>query len=692
MTSTRIEERTEELARLHAQVFGEPEPARADPVPAPPPTSLSDLELIAKMRAARNGAKFSALFDGDFSAYESQSEADLALTNMIAFFTGPDRDRIDRLFRQSGLVRAKWNEKRGERTYGEITIDRAWEGRVDYYSPNVTRRNGRNGHDGSVATAEDRQAFPLTDAGNAELLAHLHGARLRYDHRRQRWLHFGGHHWRPDLDGQTLRLAKNTTRERLRLAADIDGKDQREKAAKFAIASENRQRLEAMLALAQAEPPVADLGDGWDADPMLLGVANGVVDLRTGVLRDGRPDDRITLTSPVAYDPHAVAERWEQFLAEIFDGSQAIIHFVQRASGYSLTGNTSEHALFLNYGTGSNGKSVYLNMIRRVAGGYGHNLPFTALELATRTQIPADIAQLPSRRLVTSSETTDGARLNEARIKMLTGGDPVTAAEKFKAPFTFLPVCKLWLAVNHLPDVKDDSDGFWRRMRVIPFRKQFKGDEIDPMLEKKLAAEMPGILAWMVRGAMAWARDGLTTPQGVVMATDAYRTESDPLNEFLADCCVLHQDAEVGAGPLFKRYGTWADDQGLRGRERLGSRTFGSRVKERFKSRHTKRGRIYQGIGLRAPDPEGGAEVTGDGLEGRSGNLSLETPRVRDPLGKPVTTRHPSPISDDPTRFYVSDAVCAQCGGDRFWRQGETGGCAVCAPPEGVPVPDQGGI
>ncbi len=310
------------------------------------------------------------------------------------------------------------------KTYGEITIDTALRGRTEFYTPGAV---GRNGHDGGSATNEGHQDFPLTDAGNAELLAHLHGDGLRYDHKRQRWLHFGGHHWRPDVDGKTLRVAKKTARAPLRFPADIADDDQRKKTAKFAFASENRQRLEAMLALAQAEHPLADAGDGWDADPMLLGVANGVVDLRTGVLRDGRPNDRITLASPVTYDPDSVAPRWQQFLDEIFKGDQALIDFVQRAAGYSLTGNTSEQALFLNYGIGSNGKSVFLNTVQRVAGEYGHNLPFTALELATRTAIPADIAQLPGRRLVTSSETNDGTRLNEARIKALTGGDPITA-------------------------------------------------------------------------------------------------------------------------------------------------------------------------------------------------------------------------------------------------------------------------
>ncbi len=238
--------------------------------------------------------------------------------------------------------------------------------------------------------------------------------------------------------------------------------------------------------------------------------------------------------------------------------------------------------------------------------------------------------------------------------------------------------------------MRDDSEGFWRRIRVIPFRRQFKGIEIDPTLEKKLAAEMPGILTWMVHGAMAWGRDGLATPAGVVMATDAYRDESDPLNEFIAECCVLHPDAEVGAGPLFKAYVAWADDLGLSGRDRLSGRTFGSRVKERFTSRRTKRGRIYGRIGLRASHDPDGAGVTGDGLDGKIGNLSLSIPRVDELLEKPSTTQHPTPISDDPTEFYVSDERCAQCGGDQFWRQGELWDCATCAPPEGVPVPDVG--
>jgi len=332
--------------------------------------------------------------------------------------------------------------------------------------------------------------------------------------------------------------------------------DEHKNQAKFALQSESLPRLEAMLKLAQSERLLADDGSGWDDDPWTPGVENGVIDLRTGKLRTGNQNDKVTLHTKVVFNPHATCPRWDRFLLEIFDGNRESVSYVRRAVGYSLTGDTSEQCFFCCHGEGSNGKTTFLNAVRFVVGGYACNLPFSAFELQARSSIPNDVATIPGRRFVTAIETGESVRLNEARIKALTGGDPITARMLHHEFFTFRPVAKFWLAFNHLPIVADDSHGFWRRVHQIPFVRQFD-PEAEPELENELRAEAPGILAWAVRGCLEWQTLGLDSPSVVKEATEAYREASDPVRDFVADRCILDPSAQVIVAVLWDDYLNW---------------------------------------------------------------------------------------------------------------------------------------
>jgi len=443
-------------------------------------------------------------------------------------------------------------------------------------------------------------ALNRTDAGNGEHFARLYGDRIRFDHRRRRWLVWADHWWREDDVEAVRRLAKDAARDRYQEALAIDDLNDRAREAKFAIASENRQRLEAMLLAARTEPPIADAGDRWDHDAWTLGAANGVVDVATGVLRPGRADDRITQHTDVPFDPGATCPRWERFLDEVFSGDADLIDYVWRAIGYSLTGDVSEQCVFTCWGAGSNGKSVFLSTLRAALGRYAANTPFSTFELHARASIPNDIAALVGKRLVTASETNEGARLNEARLKALTGGDPATARFMHGEWFTFQPVAKFWLAVNHKPRVTDDSHGFWRRVRLIPFLRRFERDA-DPAVTDQLKSELPGILAWAVRGAVIWHEEGLRVPAAVTSATEDYRAESDPISEFLATRCVERSHLELGTTAGFKAYRAWAEEMGLGPRETLSHRAFGSRMSARFQPKHRNTGNAYLGVGLSTP-------------------------------------------------------------------------------------------
>jgi putative DNA primase/helicase len=403
-----------------------------------------------------------------------------------------------------------------------------------------------------------------TDSGNAELFAALYAEKLRFDHSRKRWLTWTGNRWEEDTQAQVLLMAKRAARYRLGLVAKRlteDGKEYNREVA-WCVESEQRHRIRATLGLSIAEPPLSSNGQEFDKDPWMLGVENGVVDLRTGKLREARRDNWITLSTNAPFDEHARCPRFEQFLYEIFEGDLETVEFVWRAIGYSLTGCVEEQCFFACYGTGGNGKSKLLGALQRVAGEYAFNLPFSAFELKQRSAIPNDLVRLESRRFVTAIETGQTVRLSEERIKTLTGGDRITARPLYKEFVTFDPTHKLWLAFNHRPIITDDTPAMWRRVKLIPFNHKFEGKEEDKNLLEKLKAEAPGILTRAVRACLDWQRGGLGTPHSVDAATKEYQEESDQIAAFLGEVCTLEEGLAAPVAAMYNRYVEWADRTG----------------------------------------------------------------------------------------------------------------------------------
>jgi putative DNA primase/helicase len=366
----------------------------------------------------------------------------------------------------------------------------------------------------------------------------------------------------------------------------------------WAVKSESRERINAALDLAQSVDRIAVTGDDWDADKWLLGVGDGVVDLRTGEFREGRREDSLTLSTNVAYDPQATCPRWRKFLDEIFNDNFELSDYIQRAVGYSLSGNVREHCLFLCYGTGRNGKSVFLNTIASMLGDYATGTPFSTFEMSRyQSQSTNDLAALRGKRFVSARETQEARRLNEARVKAVTGGDPITARFLYAEFFTYFPQFKFWLAVNHKPIIRDTSEGMWSRVRLIPFTVSFRGRE-DKKLEDTLRGELPGILGWALAGCRKWQElDGLAEPQVVIRATKEYKEESDPVGVFLAECTEPKPNfsATTDAKALYDFYVSWCEDAG---EEPLSQTAFGRRLAEKgYEKIRTSNGRnAYRGI------------------------------------------------------------------------------------------------
>lgn len=437
----------------------------------------------------------------------------------------------------------------------------------------------------------------LTEAAHAQRFANAYGLDCKYDHRRGMWLWYDPPLWRPDRDGRIKRQLVEFAKQRQRDVLSIKNRDDREKAVAFMIKQESVSTLNRVESHARNLYPVTDTGELWDTHSWLLGAPNGIIDLRTGILRDGDPSDRISLQVRVPYDETCgPPTRWLVFLNEIFDGDVTLVEFVHRYIGYCLTGETKEQVLAVFHGRGANGKSTLLNTLSWLFGDYAYNMPFSAVELKNRQAITSDIAALDKRRFVTSSETNDGTRLNEARIKALTGGDPITARFMYADNFTFQPVAKFILSVNHRPQVADDSYGFWRRLKLVPFNRCFAGSARDDQLEPKLKLEGTAILRWAVEGCIKWQHSGLGTNSAIDEATEEYRQESDPLADFIADRCELDGEAVTTSSAMFGAYDKWAESLRVPKAERLSHKQFGKKMAEKFERRRNNVAVQYYGV------------------------------------------------------------------------------------------------
>jgi putative DNA primase/helicase len=421
------------------------------------------------------------------------------------------------------------------------------------------------------------------DIGNAQSLVKWHGAELRHCWSLG-WFVWDHVRWRLDEGNVAVTERAKATARRLYQAArglpvlDADeGGRQRARQIQQAKGSAYISRIRAMTALAQSDPAVVVSPDQLDADPWLLNVENGVVDLRTGALSPHDPKQLHTKLAPVTYRQDAECPRWERFLKEIMGGDDSLIRYLQRALGYALTGDTSEQVLFIVYGSGANGKSTLLEAIRRILGDYASQTPAETFlrRSGGGDEIRNDLARLHRARFVLASETEGGMYLDHARVKQLTGGDRIAARFLYREYFEFTPCFKVFLSTNHRPTVRADDDAIWRRLRFIPFLVSIPESQQDKSLPEKLQAEYPGILRWLVEGCVAWQQarqrradlgTGLETPSTVQQAGAEYRAKmrrlAGSVPAFVSACCVRDPVARATGASLYAAYRAWCPGAG----------------------------------------------------------------------------------------------------------------------------------
>ena len=420
--------------------------------------------------------------------------------------------------------------------------------------------------------------------------------------------------------------------------------------------SNHTSRVTSMLREARGKPGMQMQTGEFDRDPWLFNCTNGTVDLRTGELREHRREDYLTLASEVAYVPDAQHDVWTRFLFETTGGDAELCAYMQHAAGYSLTGSTREKVLFFGYGPTDAGKGTFVDALLSAMGEYGKVADFgTFLD---RRDHPGgardDLADLRGARLVVSQEMKQGEKLAEGLVKTLTGGEQVKARHLYQEGFTFRPAFKLWLMANDPPQVRDDDEALWNRMRRIPFQYRVPPHLVDPSIKATFQDDpeaRSAVLAWMVAGCLAWQREGLATPASVAASTATYRREMDPLAEWIEECCVVAEDVWTVSAELWQNYETWTG-----GRPPMTQDAFGKRLNGRGWTVHVRRiggklARVRLGIGLLTSEYREFSQspvtpvapvtpVTGDDGEDVSEDVlqSPVTPVTSDrPDGEPVT-------------------------------------------------------
>lgn len=406
-----------------------------------------------------------------------------------------------------------------------------------------------------------------TDFGEAFALVHLYHDRVRFVVGTG-WIIWTSMRWKRDSKTAIVQFGHMVSVIRLeaallmvKKAVGEQARDQALARARYAHARGNLPMIERMLKTAATMRKVVIEADELDKDRFLMGVKNGVLNLQTGKIMQPRPEQYITRRTDVPYYPDAACPTWERFILDVFKGDTELVTYVQRCIGYALTGDIREQYIWFAYGAGSNGKGTFMEIIGKLMGEYSSTILFNSLMSGGENDKNDDIAGLRGKRFIFASESEKGKKLNEARVKKMTGGDTQRARHLYGEFFEFLPEWKIWVMTNHRPKITGTDRGIWRRMRLIPFTASFEGAP-DLLMPEKLRNELPGILAWAVRGCLDWQAHGLGLPWAVAEATEEYRKEEDTLGTFLSEKTVKDPDIVASASILYEAYKLWAKSSG----------------------------------------------------------------------------------------------------------------------------------
>lgn len=622
-----IQERTSEIKPLWEKFINNGKPM-TQPISieqcSKPDFELEDEEIIEKIRKSSQAQKFEDLYNGFMGEFnDDHSAADQAFCNILAFWTANNFEQIDRIFRNSALMRDKWDQKRGEHTYGERTIMTAISMTSEVYKPrfiapelpaflatkkkpNVSAKKYMDEETGelindfipNMSIDEDGEPifkkkiiykrYHLDDTGNANKFYDYFGEYFKYNVTDKTFMYWTGKTWIVDEKDIIKKYAnmlieisrdeipsieeniENYTKEGKTVEAEIE-EEYLKAFRKNLTRMSNKAGKEAMISEFKVLKQISAKSDEFNNDKLLLNTDSGIVNLATGDLQPFNYDammSKNTNCKVVNEQPQV----WLQFLESIFyrgdepskkEETKQIIHFIKKALGYSLTADCSEQGLFLLYGDGSNGKSTFVEQISYMMGDYADSVSSSVL-MRQKTQNDSTrftLAKLKNIRFVAASETEDGEQLAEAQVKNFTGGEKISAQFKFGNEFSYVPEFKVWLSTNNLPIIRGNDYGIWRRIYAIPFLRRFTDDEKDKSLPQRLREETPKILAWCIEGYQEYLKDnGLNLPECLKKVRTDYKNQMDVVSKFLEDRTIKQAGFRTNARTLFQNYKMWAQD------------------------------------------------------------------------------------------------------------------------------------
>ena len=441
---------------------------------------------------------------------------------------------------------------------------------------------------------QSKPKFKLSELGNSERLISRFGDDLLFCPQKKTWYTWTGRRWKEDESGKIHNYAKKTIREIYQEAVLVTKTETKKKLFGHALKSESAFGIKNMLELAQSEQGISVHVNEFDNIPYYLNCLNGTVDLRTGHLNAHNRKDLLTKLIDVDYSKSFDCPKFRNFITQIMNNNANLVSYVRKIIGYCLTGYTREQCYFVFYGSGSNGKSTLLNVLRELLGSFVKNIDFNSLTYSGHSA-RGDLARLIGARVVTCVEVEPKKVVNETVINRITGGDPITVKKMYCDPFEYIPRYKIIIAGNDKPNLEGLKHATWRRIRLIPFSVQFeKGKGLNDKLTEELLEELPGILNWAVGGCLEWQKEGLEPPKEVEVATCAYRTEKDNVIEFLKEACVANPQASVKSVDLYQSYQRWCLENE---KSKLGKKNFAESLRSKGFKKEKKQG-MQQWIGI----------------------------------------------------------------------------------------------
>lgn len=534
------------------------------------PSTLTADQVIEKALASAQGPKFKRFMDGDWQdmGYTSHSDADQGFANILAFWCAKDKGLMDEVFRQSKMYRPKWDEKRGKGTYADLTLNEAINKTPNVYQPKTSFHITIQDQSSTIKHLDPMlKDMSWTDTGlrNRFLQKHLHD--VKYSAERQRFLYFDGHKWSYDQTDMINRMLdpviNDIQKEPLEVPEDKD--EEKISNARSAWIRKCKNHATKSAALKEIASYVKVTDDAFDSQTGMINTPDGIVNLASGDVRPTTYQDMVTKMTNAGTGEYATPI-FDKFMQQIFPGHPELISFVLRLMGYSMLGTISEQIIIMLFGqggqsNGANGKSVLVELYRQIMNDYAVTIgpevvTYQRSKMRDSNQ-DSQLANTKGSRVIVTSELERGAKLSEAIIKRLTGGETITARRLYERPIEFKPTGTLWMTTNYLPTVKGTDNGIWRRIITVPMTAHIT--KKDPHLLDKLMTERDGILHKIIEGALEYQKHGLQIPQIVNDSRQAYQEDMDTVGQFLEDMMIVTNEKRdrVTNEQLYGIYDQW---------------------------------------------------------------------------------------------------------------------------------------